>query len=315
MWELVMKCEACLQLLEEYIDSELIEREAAQVSEHLVTCVNCAKEFDTLFAEQEIYSRYDRELDVSPQLWNTVAAAIANDNRVIVSAPPKRLRDRFAGLFVSPAYGVSFAGAIAVLIVATIVGVAYFRTHRQQQQPQVADDNNRHEGDSKIVSKTFPAEPQSGTEGVVALNTKHDRLNVLRQAKLVRSTSPGANNQSDVVLTDLAYSDTEDQDTQRHIEQSQNLLKSVRNLQVAEGADDIDVSYEKALSRRLLNENVVLRRDAEMSGKFPVKTLLSSLEPFLIDIANLPDRTSADDLRVIKERVQKTEIVAALYTF
>ena len=52
-----------------------------------------------------------------------------------------------------------------------------------------------------------------------------------------------------------------------------------------------------------------------MSGKFPVKTLLSSLEPFLIDIANLPDRTSADDLRVIKERVQKTEIVAALYTF
>jgi hypothetical protein len=75
------------------------------------------------------------------------------------------------------------------------------------------------------------------------------------------------------------------------------------------------VSYEKALSRQLLNENVVLRRDAEMSGQFPVKALLSSLEPFLLDIANLPDKTSPDDLRVIKERVQKTEIVAALHSY
>ena len=129
------------------------------------------------------------------------------------------------------------------------------------------------------------------------------------------ANKPGVSDQSDVLFSDVAYSAVEEQDTQRHIEQAQNLLRSVRNIQVSEDDEEIDVSYEKALSRRLLNENVVLRRDAEMSGKFPVKTLLSSLEPFLIDIANLPDKTSPDDLRVIKERVQKTEIVAALHTF
>jgi hypothetical protein len=60
---------------------------------------------------------------------------------------------------------------------------------------------------------------------------------------------------------------------------------------------------------------VVLRRDAEVSGKFPVKTLLSDLEPFLIDIANLPDQTTPNDLRAITDRVQKTEIVAALQSY
>jgi hypothetical protein len=55
-----------------------------------------------------------------------------------------------------------------------------------------------------------------------------------------------------------------------------------------------------------------LRRDAEMKAKFPTKTLLADLEPFLIDIANLPDRAKPEDVRVFKERVQKTEIVAAL---
>src|SRR6185295_2929535 len=112
--------------------------------------------------------------------------------------------------------------------------------------------------------------------------------------------------------SDVAYSLAEDQETQAHIEKAQNLLRSVRNIEISEDDTDVDVTYEKALSRRLLNENVILRREAEMNGKFPAKTLLADLEPFLIDIANLPDKPAAEDLRVLKQRVQKTEIVAAL---
>jgi hypothetical protein len=43
--------------------------------------------------------------------------------------------------------------------------------------------------------------------------------------------------------------------------------------------------------------------------------LLGSLEPFLLDIANLPDRPSNDDVRSIKERMHKKEIVAALQIY
>jgi hypothetical protein len=121
--------------------------------------------------------------------------------------------------------------------------------------------------------------------------------------------------QSDVLSSDLTYLDMDEQDTDKHIEQSKMLLRSIKNVQISDTDDEIDVTYDKALSRRLLNENVVLRRDAEMKAKFPTKTLLADLEPFLIDIANLPDRARPEDVRVIKERVQKTEIVAALLDY
>jgi hypothetical protein len=126
------------------------------------------------------------------------------------------------------------------------------------------------------------------------------------------ATNHAPADQSDVLSSDLAYLDIDEQDTARHIEQTQNLLRSIRNVPTTDNDEDIDVTYDKQLSRRLLNENVVLRRDAEMKAKFPTKTLLTDLEPFLIDIANLPDHARPEDVRAIKERVQKTEIVAAL---
>ena len=39
---------------------------------------------------------------------------------------------------------------------------------------------------------------------------------------------------------------------------------------------------------------------------------LSSLEPFLIDIANLPDKPSSGELGGIRERLQRKELIAAL---
>src|SRR6185436_19879012 len=111
-----------------------------------------------------------------------------------------------------------------------------------------------------------------------------------------------------VLFTEAAYSDGE---TASHLDQAQKLLVSFRSLP-ADDDDDVDVSYEKSESRRLLNENVVLRRDAEATGKFPTKSVLGSLEPFLIDIANLPDKAPASDVRQIEDRVQRTEIVAEL---
>lgn len=117
-----------------------------------------------------------------------------------------------------------------------------------------------------------------------------------------------------VISTDLGF-DIDEKETAKHIEQTENLLRTIRNYIVADGEEEIDVTYDKALSRRLLIENVVLRRDAEMKAKFPTKTLLADLEPFLIDIANLPDRAKPEEVRAIKERVQKTEIVAALVEY
>jgi len=131
----------------------------------------------------------------------------------------------------------------------------------------------------------------------------------------IKRTNKPINRDNPGVLSLDVGGDLDEQETAKHIEQTENLLRSIRNVPVSDTDDEVDVSYDKALSRRLLIENVVLRRDAEMKAKFPTKTLLADLEPFLIDIANLPDRAKPEDLRAIKERVQKTEIVAALVDY
>ena len=43
-----MKCEVCLELLEEYLDGELPAQEQAQISEHLLACTDCAAGFASL---------------------------------------------------------------------------------------------------------------------------------------------------------------------------------------------------------------------------------------------------------------------------
>jgi hypothetical protein len=59
-------------------------------------------------------------------------------------------------------------------------------------------------------------------------------------------------------------------------------------------------------------QNIRLRREADANGDVQVSALLESLEPILLDIANLPDRVRDDDLQVIKERLKRKNLVALL---
>jgi hypothetical protein len=306
-----MKCDDCFNLLEEYIDGEAIERDAAQISAHLITCAACAHEFEALTAEREVYARYDRELAVSPSMWSAIAAR-TTESRPVVSGSRFSLSGWLAGLFVTPRY--AFGGAAAVVIFALLMGVVFLRTRTTE----------RHPSPETVAGLENPL-PTSPTPDDVATNhprrmgepmlSGSDKPTVGEFSGAKHLPKPHASHESDVLFTDAAYTDIEDKDTANHVAQAENLLRSVRNLQTSDDDEEVDVSYEKAESRRLLDDNVVLRRDAEMAGKYPVKKLLGELEPFLIDIANLPDKTTPTDLRAIKDRVQKTEIVAALRSY
>src|SRR5918993_2236150 len=74
-----MKCVACLPLLEEFFDGEVDDKTNGRMRDHLASCAGCAEAFDALRAEQEMFLRYDRELEVSPALWHGVRAAIADE--------------------------------------------------------------------------------------------------------------------------------------------------------------------------------------------------------------------------------------------
>src|SRR6476619_2302409 len=102
-----MKCEVCRELLEEYLDGELAPPDRKQVDAHLIACTNCSEDLAALTAEQELFARYDREIEVPPFLWTRVAAHTVSERTA-----PKR------GWFAP-----SFAGAIAVLLIALAIGI------------------------------------------------------------------------------------------------------------------------------------------------------------------------------------------------
>ena len=298
-----MKCDDCLNLLTEYIDGEVVEHEAAQIRAHLIKCVGCASEFETLTAEQEIYARYDRELNISPSMWNSIEARTTAEHR---PGPKSSLRASLAGLFAIPRFRFAFSGAMAVLLTAVVVGVMYLgMQHQPPVQPLIAGGGN--------PSRVTP--PDRNPSAVIPPKTDEATSATPRVVKASLATTKHGVRKADdpgVLFADVAYSDLAERDTAEHIQQAENLLRSIRSLQASDDDVEIDVSYEKAMSQRLLDENVVLRRDAEIAGKFPTKELLKDLEPFLIDIAKLPDKTTSDKLRAIKDRAEKTEIVAAL---
>ena len=241
-----MKSEVDLELLKEYLDGEFA-------------------------AEEELFARYDRELDVPAELWAGIEEQI--------------------GAAAGESVGWWLRVAAVVLFVIGLGSVYVFSDSQ----------------DETISSIKLPERPPAVIQRQAAAAKTETRIK--RIAKPIVRDNPG------VLSTDPGFIGIEEQDTAKHIEQTENLLRSIRNFPISDSDEEIDVTYDKALSRRLLIENVVLRRDAEMKAKFPTKTLLADLEPFLIDISNLPDHAKPEEVRAIKERVQKTEIVAALLDF
>jgi hypothetical protein len=305
-----MKCDDCLNVLEAYVDGEAGERNAEQVRAHLMNCAGCTLEFEVLTAETESYARYDRELQISPAVWNGIAARIAAEDNG-ASKSKFSVTQWFAGLFAIPSLRFAMPAA-ALALIAVIVGVAYWRTRPEPRPPEVARANHTPPLPPPAPSHPSPEIPPSAVnEG----SKQPEPVLVAANRRRAQPKNRRDDNQADVLFADSSYTDLEDKDTASHLEQAQNLLISVRSIQLSDDDQEIDVSYEKAESRRLLDENIVLRRDAEMAGKFPAKTMLGSLEPFLIDIANLPDKAPAKDVRQIRDRVEKTEIVAELRAY
>jgi hypothetical protein len=310
-----MKCDDCLNLLEEYIDGEAIEVDAEQVTAHLITCAGCTSEFEALTAEQDIFARYDRELEITPAMWTAIQARTAAESHPDVSSSKFNPRAWLIGLFAVPRFGLAFSGAMAVLIAAIVIGVMYLRTQPQIAPPSAVAITNT--PGSVPPPPIFEAAPSpvkpKGRELMPSERVARTKNSAGSKGAISKTSGPA--DQNDVLFLDIAYTEIENKDTADHIAQAQNLLRTVRSIHVAGENDEVDVTYEKAMSRRLLDENVVLRRDAETSGKYPVKALLGDLEPFLIDIANLPDKTKQSELRAINDRAQKTEIVAALQSY
>src|SRR5256885_4142532 len=117
-----MKCDDCVNLLETFLGGEGSEREFDQIQTHLATCSMCANQFEALTAENEMFSRYDREVEISSALWNGVAARIALEDRQVESKSKTGLGEWIAGLFAMPSFRIALP-TMALVLIALLIGL------------------------------------------------------------------------------------------------------------------------------------------------------------------------------------------------
>ena len=212
---------------------------------------------------------------------------------------------------------------VAVGLALILLAIGWWTWQRRQAE-------RPYSGDPDVVGKPPILQPKVESHGEIIAKTakpsgiperrKSDHPTAARsngKAPPVRREERGVNVVEDVIVSrgsdqSLIAASLFTPETIRHFEKAQLMLRSFRNASAAKRLAVTDLAYEKQLSRRLLYQNILLRRDAEMKGNLPAEEALSSLEPFLLDIANLPDKPSPGELGGIRERLQRKELIASL---
>jgi hypothetical protein len=118
-----MKCEECTtSALEEFLDGELDARRAAEMNVHLAACEACALRYDALLDEQTIYASYERDVQVTPQMWAGVVAGIAPVEKSVEAQARgeslfQRVRAWLAPALVAPRFSPVLTAALVLLAI------------------------------------------------------------------------------------------------------------------------------------------------------------------------------------------------------
>ena len=308
-----------MPLFEEHLDGELKEPLAGRVAAHINACNLCAAEFAELLREQEMYAGYRREIEVTPAMWQRVRAQIEAEKFVESPARPARWLTWLTETFtfrtqMRPAF--TTALVLIALGITTVAVIKYLGQRVQTPWSQVSTAQNN----LKQVELNQLAQDKTGEEKFAVVHERQPKKAFPASAparsghrlplELTPEATPAAES---ITATNLPQpAGDANLEIARHVEKAQMLLRSFRNVRLAETSHAPDISYEKEESRKLLYKNIVLRREAATQGNARAEKLLSTLEPILLDIANLPQRTTARDVRSIEQRMRKKEIVATL---
>jgi len=322
-----MKCEECQLLIEEFFDGELDSQKSASVSAHVSGCSECSEILEDLRCEQDFIFAAASVPEPSPEFWQRVQAGIDSE-KLNKSKPLIRSFRARIGLFLPSILSPAFAPAFALLVLSIVSGVVLVKRYTGSSLPPsravqtvknenvaVADPSPVNPpvvlGEGKDRIPDLSVRSYSGAVQAQPYPRRESRFRPLKSR--IFPSDPGAANvqrQQAEVVFQPASSGSDDPETSRHIERVQILMRSFRNSQLLDNKSEL--AFEKKLARDLLNQNIFLRRASELSGDLTTVELLNSIEPLLLDIANLDQRPSKGDVSLIKNRIKKEDVVAAL---
>lgn len=291
------------------IDGELAAAEAREVERHLLSCADCEQlRADFLSLRSRIASF---ETSLQPTVQNRALKKILSTDR---GAPARR---------VQWAFGTQAVAFATLLIVGAIIGLILYQTsntvapEKQQaavQTPSPAPESSIQKPAESPEAAKEPEAAQEPEQSVPSKETKE--ATPPRQPKPVkrppaREPKPGEQFASIPAPERLRSGDAETM-TAIHFEKAERLLTAFRNVRLNEPGAATNVGYERKRAKELVYQNMMLRREADAAGDVQIASLLESLQPILLDIANLPARLDQDSVRVIRERVERKNIVALL---
>ena len=290
------------------IDGELTPVEKREVERHLVSCSECQQmRADFLKLRSQIAGF---ETSLQPTVQNRALKKILSAER---RAPALGLQWGFGK-------AVAFA---SLLITGAILGLLLYQSStapgpqrefnaQVQSSPSPAPTATAEQ--SKAATQQTP-QPSPGQEQTAPTKDDKESNNPPRKPpakRIVREPKPHEQFASIPELPERVRSGDAETMTALHFEKSETLLRSFRNFRLTEPGSAVEVSYERQRAQQLVYQNMMLRREADARGDVQVASLLESLEPILLDISNLPDKPDKDAVRVIRERVERKNIVALL---
>jgi len=309
----IMHCDST-DKISSLIDGELEPAEVRALERHLLTCVACQE------ARADFLSLRN-QLSAVAVPFNPVAQREALA-RILGNASAGRTNRKSAWGWVSnPA-----VAAVAMLfLVGTVIALFVY----PRLKPNKLTSNEIARGNTSIrpapvASPSVQRPEQTGKEEnkpapkSSPAPATNDRSTAPKKKRVPLIVEPSQDNiarntpkQDDPYATAAVRSADAETMTAIHFQKSELLLLSFRNVRM-NNSGRTELRYEKRLAQQLVYQNMLLRREADASGDAQVSSLLESLEPILLDIANLSDRAQQDDVRVIKNRVERKNIVALL---
>ncbi|MCI0659718.1 MAG: zf-HC2 domain-containing protein [Acidobacteria bacterium] len=302
------------ETIQAYIDGELAPDVAAAILTHLNACMACAA--------------FARDLEQAVVLINS-----ALDDELPDNVPSLRLRarmdDALAQSLKSAVPGHSFARRLYYLVsgrlqvgelsplrlglaVAVVIGVVilagglvsnFWRSDTTEQKKEFVQG---------LPPAQTPAPYQVQRPGD---GGKHVKRQIAHRIKRESIQIEQAKTVSLARHTKTVRNTLRNPETSEHLMQTQLLLRSFRNTSTDNAEAAFDLAYEKRLSRELLSKNRLFRRSAENKEDSQATELLSQIEPLLLDIANLPDKPSQDEVLLIKELMREQKIIATLQIY
>jgi hypothetical protein len=289
------------------IDGELTPTEAREVERHLLNCIECEQlRADFLNLRSQIAGF---ETSLQPSVQNRALKKILSAERRV---PARGLQWGFG------TQAVAFA---TLLIVGAIIGLIMYQSSqsggpRSGEEVAVQTPSPVPAASSEQKQPTASATPEPVPSPEQPKQNKEEKESSPRRTQpapakkpLVREPKPGE--QFAAIPERVRPGDAQTM-TVLHFEKSETLLRAFRNVRLDEPGSAAEVGYERKRAQQLVLQNMMLRREADASGDVQSASLLESLEPILLDIANLPDKPDADKIRVIRERVERKNIVPLL---